>query len=324
MIQGKISIIVPVYNVEAYLEKCINSILNQTYKNLELILIDDGSSDSCPAICDEAAERDSRVKVIHKENAGVSSARNMGLDCAEGEYIGFVDSDDWIALDMYEQLLMTLQKYEVDCAMCEMVKYYSADRKKVQKFDIGQELVDSQYACSGMCISIGKQNFTNQKYFYLWDKIYKREVWDDIRFDESLKSAEDRWALFHVYRKVEKIAVCPKKLYYYRQNAGLSADCNRNRDFDYIVGYRMLEEVRKCGENTEPYVSTCVMHTLGRVRACGKNNDKDKYKEIHKDLKKIWKEVRKILKHAKMKYKVLTYFFRFSPQCLWFIMRRFY
>lgn len=100
----KISIIVPVYKAEPYLRKCIDSILNQTFKDFELILVDDGSPDRCGEICDEYALKDSRIKIIHKENSGRSSARNVGLDIAQGEYIGFVDSDDWIEPDMYEVL----------------------------------------------------------------------------------------------------------------------------------------------------------------------------------------------------------------------------
>ena len=101
----KISVIVPVYKVEKYLDKCVESIVNQTYKNLEIILVDDGSPDNCPAMCDEWAEKDERIRVIHKENGGLADARNAGMDIATGDYIGFVDSDDWIEPNMYEVLL---------------------------------------------------------------------------------------------------------------------------------------------------------------------------------------------------------------------------
>ena len=98
-----ISVIVPIYNVEKYLDKCIESIVNQTYKNLEIILVDDESPDNCPEICDKWAERDSRIKVIHKENGGAGSARNAGIEASSGEWIGFVDGDDWIEPNMYEK-----------------------------------------------------------------------------------------------------------------------------------------------------------------------------------------------------------------------------
>ncbi|MGM9658371.1 MAG: glycosyltransferase family 2 protein [Eubacteriales bacterium] len=118
MSEPLISIIVPVYNTEKYLSKCIESILAQTYTNFELILVDDGSPDRCPGICDEYAEKDIRIKVIHKENGGVSSARNCGLDIASGEYIGFVDSDDYIEPKMYEKMLHTITAFNVDLCFC--------------------------------------------------------------------------------------------------------------------------------------------------------------------------------------------------------------
>ena len=112
-----ISVIVPVYNVEKYLSKCVESILAQTYKDLEIILVDDGSPDNCGAMCDEYAKRDSRVRVIHKENGGVSSARNLGIDAAHGEYICFVDSDDWIETDYFEEAVPLLEKKRPKCLL---------------------------------------------------------------------------------------------------------------------------------------------------------------------------------------------------------------
>ena len=113
-----ISIVVPVYKVEPYLDKCISSIVNQTYKNLEIILVDDGSPDNCPAMCDAWAEKDNRIRVIHKPNGGLSDARNAGMYVATGELMAFVDSDDWIAPDMYEQLYRRLTEDGSDIAAC--------------------------------------------------------------------------------------------------------------------------------------------------------------------------------------------------------------
>ena len=100
-----ISVIVPIYNVEKYLDRCVDSIINQTYKNLEIILVDDGSPDNCPQMCDDYAKKDSRIKVVHKENGGLSDARNVGMEVATGEYVSFIDSDDYISLDCYETVL---------------------------------------------------------------------------------------------------------------------------------------------------------------------------------------------------------------------------
>lgn len=116
--QPLISVIVPIYKVEQYLNRCVQSIVDQTYKNLEIILVDDGSPDNSPAMCDAWAEKDDRVQVVHKKNGGVSSARNAGLDAANGAYIGFVDGDDYIEPDMYAQLLQAIQKDSSDMAVC--------------------------------------------------------------------------------------------------------------------------------------------------------------------------------------------------------------
>lgn len=118
----KISVIVPVYKAEAFLERCVSSILKQTFRDIELILVDDGSPDSCPILCDNFAQADDRVRVIHKTNGGVSTARNAGLDAARGEYIAFVDSDDWLEADMYEKMIGIADNYNCDVVMCDCVK----------------------------------------------------------------------------------------------------------------------------------------------------------------------------------------------------------
>ena len=133
----KISIIVPVYKVEKYIHKCIDSILNQTFKDFELILVDDGSPDNCGKICDEYAKKDSRVIVIHKENGGLSSARNSGLDIARGDYIGFVDSDDYIENDMYELLYNLCEENNCDISSCSSIIHFP--NKKV--INGGHELI---------------------------------------------------------------------------------------------------------------------------------------------------------------------------------------
>ena len=138
MSEPKISVIVPVYKVEPYLRKCLDSIAGQTYQNLEIILVDDGSPDSCGSICDEYAVQDKRVRVIHKENGGVSSARNAGLAAATGDWIGWVDSDDWIEPDLYSYMLEKVREYGADIAVCSRTEVYP-DRKVVRGW--GEDLV---------------------------------------------------------------------------------------------------------------------------------------------------------------------------------------
>lgn len=126
-----LSIIVPVYNVKSYLKKCVESIINQTYTNLQIILVDDGSTDGSQDICDEFAQRDSRIVVIHKENGGQSTARNVGMDRAKGVYIAFVDSDDWLEPNMYEALISQLEKHEADIVACSFYECKGDEKKAV-------------------------------------------------------------------------------------------------------------------------------------------------------------------------------------------------
>lgn len=137
-----ISVIVPVYKVEKYLHRCVDSIINQTYKNLEIILVDDGSPDNCPKICDEYAQKDQRIKVIHKKNAGISEARNAGLEIAQGEFVAFVDSDDYIDSTMYEKMLLLAQKEKNDLVLCGFKKV--SEDGKIENFNekIMQEEID--------------------------------------------------------------------------------------------------------------------------------------------------------------------------------------
>lgn len=189
-----ISVIVPIYNVEKYLHKCIDSILNQTLKNIEIILVNDGSTDNCGKIIDEYAKKDERIIVIHKENEGQSSARNKGLDIARGEYIGFVDSDDWLHHDMYENLYNAINESNADLCICGR-EAYSEDGILGYQIKLENELIDlNEYDI---------REYISSKLFYkhtvvVWNKIYKKEVIknNNIRFEDvSYVGSED--ALFN-------------------------------------------------------------------------------------------------------------------------------
>ncbi len=202
-----ISIIVPVYKVEKYLKRCIDSIINQTYKNLEIILVDDGSPDNCGQICDEYAEKDSRIKVIHKENHGVSAARNTGIDIAAGEYLGFVDSDDWIEKDMYELLYYAIKKHSVKMSCAGR---YSVNQNKKTKFCYRKEEAISS---EEMLIKIFKQKECD---ISIWDKLYHRSLFDNIRFPVG-KRHEELAIIHKIIFSAERIAVINRPLYNYRQ-----------------------------------------------------------------------------------------------------------
>ena len=201
-----ISVIVPIYNVEKYIKQCIDSILMQTYKNLEIILVDDGSPDNCPQICDEYAKKDSRVRVIHKKNGGLSDARNVALDIAQGEFIGFVDSDDWISADMFEYLLEALTGYQADISCCETVNVY---KYRMQYKNLKHDMV---YSAKDALQELFSDHMEN----YAWNKLYKAELWENIRFPVG-KNFEDILTIYKTFEKCEKIVTLKEAKYYYRR-----------------------------------------------------------------------------------------------------------
>lgn len=207
-----ISIIVPIYKVEKYLKECVDSILAQTYQNFELILVDDGSPDSCPAMCDEFAKQDSRVVVIHKENGGLSDARNAGLDIAKGEYIGFVDGDDYISPRMYETLINRILSDKSDFAVCEHARV--DDLGKIIEFPKSQQKVNRKYYSPDEFIS--ELFICNGAYVVAWNKLYRKDIFAKLRFPFG-KQHEDEFIIHHVIAQCKRISYVGDVLYYYLQ-----------------------------------------------------------------------------------------------------------
>lgn len=204
-----ISIIVPIYNAENQIRKCIDSILGQTYKNIELILVNDGSDDESPRICDEYAQQDLRVKVIHKENGGVSSARNKGITVSKGEYIGFVDSDDWLETDMYEYLLKSIKLNSADVACCGYYKEFE-DKTEVKT---REDMISSS-------INEILENFIDGKYEgSVWNKLFTRSVIKH-EFDIKMAIGEDAYFLFQAIKNAKRITYNSKPKYHYSQRLG--------------------------------------------------------------------------------------------------------
>ena len=211
MNQPKISIIVPVYKVEPYLRKCLDSIINQTYTDLEIILVDDGSPDNCGAICDEYARKDSRILVIHKENGGVSAARNTGLEAATGEYIGFVDSDDWIDSDMYENLLCLLLQHGADIAQSGIV--FEKESTHWEMYTPNQPVF-----CECKTSSFPGETwilFSNS----IWNKLYKASVAKSAKFSPTLTYGEDLLYNALLLQNASAIVFAPQAKYHYLQQA---------------------------------------------------------------------------------------------------------
>lgn len=207
-----ISVIVPVYKVEPYLDKCVSSIVNQTYKNLEIILVDDGSPDNCPVMCDAWAEKDNRIRVIHKTNGGLSDARNAGMSAATGELIAFVDSDDWIVPDMYEKLYHRLTEDNSDIAVCgvQMVWENGASSRMLTRE--GSRVLNQEEAMR----AIIEESWLKQP---VWYKLYKTELVRDILFPKG-KYHEDVFWSYQAVGRAQRVSVSDHIGYYYLQRGG--------------------------------------------------------------------------------------------------------
>jgi glycosyltransferase involved in cell wall biosynthesis len=205
-----ISVIIPIYNVQEYLVECIDSVVNQTYTNLEIILVNDGSPDNCGVICEEYALKDSRIKVIHKENGGLSDARNAGLDICTGEYIAFVDSDDSLHRDMYKILLNLICENDADIAECDIWKsnqdYDNIYPEKIVK----KILIPSEWA----------ENIIEHNKFSVWRRLYRKSSVEGVLFKKGF-IYEDVFFFVDIFPNINKIAVINLPLYKYN-NENLS------------------------------------------------------------------------------------------------------
>lgn len=241
-----ISVIVPIYNVEKYLARCVDSIVNQTYKNLEIILVDDGSPDSCPQMCDDYAKKDSRIKVVHKKNGGLSDARNAGMAVAKGEYISFIDSDDYVSDDFFECLLDVMNKENSDIAECSVVKFYEDNRFDEFSDDLSVKTYDTQDAMSALIAE-------NPFHQHVWNKLYKTELVKDIPYAVG-KLNEDEFWTYQVFGRANKVSKLNKTMYYYFQrNSSIMGVGYNIRRLDALEGKANRQ---KYIENNFPELST--------------------------------------------------------------------
>lgn len=241
-----ISVIVPIYNVEKYLARCVDSIVNQTYKNLEIILVDDGSPDRCPQMCDDYAKKDSRIKVVHKKNGGLSDARNAGMAVATGEYISFIDSDDYVSDDFFECLLAVMNKENSDIAECSVAKFYEDNRFDEFSDDLSVKTYDTQDAMSALIAE-------NPFHQHVWNKLYKTELVKDIPYAVG-KLNEDEFWTYQVFGRASKVAKLNKTMYYYFQRSSSIMGVGYNiRRLDALEGKANRQ---KYIENNFPELST--------------------------------------------------------------------
>ena len=223
-----VTIIIPVYKVEKYLDECLVSIVNQTYRNLEIILVDDGSPDSCPDLCEKWASKDSRIKVVHKTNGGLSSARNAGLKVATGDYIGFVDSDDWVELDMYAKMVHVLQENDVDFVAC---KISAVDEKTGLKYGFMQGKDNLQIEHD---VILSKQEYrqaivSKTLESAVWNKLYRKEYLKDTKFKEG-RYYEDYLFNYFLTKSMNKMFYMACSCYNYRIRE--NSICSSGNHFD--------------------------------------------------------------------------------------------
>lgn len=231
MAEPLISVIIPVYKTEAYLEKCVKSVMAQTYRNLEIILVDDGSPDNCPQLCERLAKQDARITVIHQENAGVGAARNHGLDVCRGAYVSFVDSDDYVHPAFIETMYKALAKYGTDIAVCGIVKTSSRQAHPLKKTaKRGVKVTVASGVDAGLMIVDDKVIY---KKFVVCNKLFKRSLFERIRFSDR-KISEDFDVSYRAFFASDKVVILDKILYYYYMNQNSAVHIHEDNLHTYI------------------------------------------------------------------------------------------
>ncbi|WP_343338751.1 hypothetical protein TPELB_09620 [Terrisporobacter petrolearius] len=279
-----LSIIIPAFNIENYISRCLDSLINQAYKNIEIIVINDGSNDKTGEIIDEFVKKDKRIKVIHKKNEGVSIARNTGIDIAKGEYIGFVDGDDSVDEDMFETLIKNAIKYNADISHCGYKMVFPS--RTDCYYNTGEVIVQDNYR--------GLKDLLNAKKVEpgLWNKVYKVSLFEDIRLNSNIKYNEDLLMNFYLFRKSKKSVFYDKCMYNYmiRKGSAATKKISKNKILDPIL---VLEEIKNSLEqNSELYKIAYNRYLSSLVGICRNNQCKtdDKYKHYVQEAKEILKQ----------------------------------
>lgn len=283
----KISIIVPVYNTEKYLHKCIDSILNQTFEDFELILVDDGSTDSSRLICDEYAKKDERVVVIHKENGGLSSARNAGLDAAKGEYISFIDSDDFITETMMQSLLEHAQMANAEIAITGRINRYEFNNKETIAFKLEKGKIYSKIE------AIEQLLLRKEIDVSVCDKLFKNIVFDDIRFPVG-ETNEDCAIIFRAFLKANVLVHTNTADYYY---------CHRNNSISNSLNVKKISFLLKNAEQNRQLIEHKFPHLANQAIAFESLSHQITYHNLIKNKiltrKKLSEEEKELLKSSK-------------------------
>lgn len=310
-----ITIVVPIYKVEQYLNRCIDSIINQTYKNLEIILVDDGSPDNCGKICDEYKKKDERIKVVHKENGGLSDARNCGIDLAKGKYITFIDSDDYVSKDFIEYLYNLIKKTKSDISICSFLPFFGEIENKNNEEII--KVLETKDALQRLF-------YQNEITTSAWAKIYKKEFFEKIKFPKG-EICEDLDTTYKVFAKANKITISNQKKYYYlqRPDSIINSNFSLKRMKAIEFAEKSLQYIKKMYPELELAVrNRLFMEAVFISIQIPKNN----YRKEQKKLYEIIKENRKLVlrdKISKKGYRFIAFlsYFGITPIKILFILK---
>ena len=296
-----VSIIVPAYNVEKYIKRCINSIINQTYKNIEIILVDDGSTDETGKICDFFGKKDERIKVIHKKNGGLSDARNYGIDIATGNYILLIDSDDYVDLEIVEFLYNNLKENNADISTCLHKKFKESNNENSKDYKKNNN-------------TILKTEDALENLFYLknltvsaWGKLYKKELFKNIRYPKG-KLYEDLPTTYRLFSKSNTISINTKRMYYYliREGSIMNSKFNKKRMDSLYFTKEQTEFVKKEFPNIlNAAINQEFMEAVGIAKEIPFNKE---YSKERKELNGVFKKYRNnVIKDKKTSIKNKTY-----------------
>lgn len=318
MKQELISVVIPIYNVEKYVEKCVNSVISQTYKNMEIILVDDGSKDKSGEICDSFEKKDKRIKVIHKKNGGLSDARNAGIEIAKGKYISFIDSDDYVSELFIERLYNLCTQNNADIAECAFIKF--EDKSQIKKIE------DSTVISVKNNEDVLYDLYRKESYVVtvvVWNKLYKMDLFNDIRFPKG-KINEDEFTTYKLFWKCKKIAITSERLYYYRKNNNsiMGKKFNVNR-YDCLEAEEERADFLYENKLMNLY-SLCVARYLKRIQEYYYKTIMfiDNSKEYQKMLlQKYRKQYKNTLQYQNLETKIKNIFFYTSPKTCYFIYR---
>lgn len=284
-----ISVIVPVYKTEKYLDRCVESIVNQTYRNLEIILVDDGSPDNCPRLCDTWAEQDDRITVIHKENGGASSARTAGIHKAVGEYVGFVDSDDWIENDMYEYLINLAVNHDAQVACAAFRDVDINDMEAPYEDNAAEQL--KIYDFKNMI-----KYMNDDCLWSMCNKIYSRALFESTpEFSERLSFSEDAMYNYFLYKNTKKLVVSNKIKYnYFRHQESAIAGCiTYDLIDDSMLAYKIIDDDFDKSSDAYPYqIANKVKNDMFLINSVIRNQKcLDRYEVLRKDILKYKKYI---------------------------------